>query len=397
MAKTLEEYFVSIGVKGQKYVLSTIDKVKKDAKSLSKVNASLDLGKGNINKAITAAGKTIPSMKQLTGQGQPTGQPSGQGQPTEQPLSPEQKKSDKEEKDNTNRFKKSADMISGAMQSFAHSSAGLNPVEFLKGITLAAGKGLSGLTFMTASIGNIPELVATLATTSLSQVTAALESGKQATAATYAQQQRNTTVDYYGGGDVKSDATAAGMSNSEYSQMIMQIVGSNGKLDKSLKSMVDELAKTKDANALGNVASGNFASTGTTKGWIMQQIMDSMGNVPPEFRQKMTKALLPQMQDEIMGNKGQGARSQAAGYANTAEAQNEKLYNISIYKTMSTANDAINEAQLTMVKAANTLATGMKGLIDNVDTLGKNLNQLGESVKNSAIGIAILGKPGIHK
>ena len=43
--KTLEEYFVSLGIKGQNVVLSNIDKVKKKAKDLSGLKSSVNLNK----------------------------------------------------------------------------------------------------------------------------------------------------------------------------------------------------------------------------------------------------------------------------------------------------------------------------------------------------------------
>jgi hypothetical protein len=386
----LDNYLVTLGMKGQQIVLATMDNIRKKGKELTKKKTTINLAA----KASSGSGKAVPGSEKIPGRPTIPTTPHPQQEKSDKKQEKSDKKqeeSDKKQEKSDKQGKKTADKISGAMQNFAHSSAGLDPIEFTKGVTLAAGRGLSGMSIMGNSAGNIPELVATLMTTALSHVTGALESGKQATAATYAQQQRNMTVSHYGGGNVQAEAAAAGMSNSEYSSMMMRVIGSNGKLDTSLKSMVTELAKTKDVTQLGNVASGNFESVGTNKGWMMQQIMDSIGNVPPEIRQNLMKALLPQIEGDIMGNEGQGARGRAAGYANEAEAQNEKLYNVSDYKTMSAANKAINEAQVTMVTAANEMAKGIYTLIKNVENLGVKLNKLGEDARNSSIGRKILG------
>jgi hypothetical protein len=374
MAGTLESFFVSLGIKGQDVVLKNIDKIKKEATGLSKIKANIDMGKGNISKAISSmasGGKSISKVMGITGQA-----PS-----QSQPQTPEQKKED----DANKKFVKSVNGFAAGVKNFATTSANLDPTAVIQGqvkaVGDALGDALSGISVAGFSLGNVPKAIAEMGNAMFGMATGAIDMAKQSAATQWGLTERNSTVSHYGGGNVNSGAADAGISRNEYATLMMKVAGSNGRLDTSLKGMISELAKTKDTEQLGNVASGNFASTGTTKGWMMQQVMDSLGNVPPEIRQAMTKSLLPQISGDIMGREEQGGMSgsqaENAKWQAKTENQATSMYNLSAGNTgVESLQDSLNAFQRTLFN------TGV-GAADAIDNMAKSIASMPDKIKKA--------------
>jgi len=385
MSGTLEEFFVSIGVKGQAAVLKNIDKVKKEAKSLSKIKSNIDLGKGNISKAMSGM-KSMASVMGITGQ---SAEPSAA-----------EKKQDKIQKDNTNKFSNGINKFNNGAKNILASSKNFDPVALAQTAITGTGKAFGAAAAAIPAVGaylkDIPPALAEATNSMVSMGVGALEMAKQAASGQWGLQSRDTTVSHFGGGDVNKEAVNAGISNNEYANLMMKVASSNGKLNGSLKEMITELAKTKDTEQLGNVASGNFASTGTTKGWMMQQIMDSMGNVPPEIRQKMTAALLPQMSGDIMGRGGQDAQNVNAGYERQAENKTTDLYGKSTgddtVTSLKALNKAINEMTGEMFNSGVGMATTISVAAKQIGDLAKAVKKAKEDIENfSVLGVRAPG------
>lgn len=378
MAGTLEEFFVSIGVKGQAAVLKNIDKVKKEAKSLSKIKSNIDLGKGNISKAMSGM-KSMASVMGITGQ---SAEPSAA-----------EKKQDKIQKDNTNKFQNGINKFNNGANNILASSKNFDPVALAQTAITGTGKAFGAIAAAIPAVGgylkDLPPALAEATNSMVSMGVGALEMAKQAASGQWGLQSRNATVKYFGGGNVNDEASNAGVSNNEYANLMMKVASSNGRLSKELKDMVTELAKTSDTEQLGNLASGNFASTGTTKGWIAQQVMDSMGNVPPEIRQKMTAALLPQMKGEIMSREGEGAQQVNAGYERQAEQQTTSLYNKSVAgdtaASLLSLNDAINKMKVSMFESGVGMATTIDEAAKQIKGLSESVKKAKEDIKNSSV------------
>jgi len=373
MAGTLETFFVSLGVKGQNVVLSNIAKIKKEANNLSKLKPIVDMGKGNISKAISSmasGGKSISEVMGITGQA-----PS-----QSQPQTPEQKK-----EESVNKFSDNIKKFGLGVKSFVTASANLDPSAVIQGqvkaVGDALGDALSGISVAGFSLGNVPKAIAEMGNAMFGMATGAIDMAKQSAATQWGLTERNSTVSHYGGGNVNSGAADVGISRNEYATLMMKVAGSNGRLDTSLKGMILELAKTKDTEQLGNVASGNFSSTGTTKGWMMQQIMDSLGNVPPEIRQTMTKSLLPQISGDIMGREEQGGMSgsqaENAKWQRKTEDQSTAMYNLSAGDTgVESLQDSLNKFQKTLFN------TGV-GAADAIDNMAKSIASMPDKIKKA--------------
>ena len=429
MSGILDEFFVSLGIKGQDAVLSTIDKVRKDVTNLSKVDSTINIGKGKILKAISSGNisntkinsqsidnpaqekednkqkdsinKFVKGLNKFSGilYGAKTSlgslknngvipknpmSPDKNGQPPTgtPPVNPADKPEDKKKEEDANKkFVKSVNGFAGGVKNFVTSAADLNPTAVIQGqvkaVGDALGDALSGISVAGFSLGNVPKAVAEMGNAMFGMATGAIDMAKQSAATQWGLQQRNSTVKNYGGGEVNSEADKLGVSRNEYAGLMMKVASSNGQLSGELKSMVTELAKTKDTEQLGNVASGNFASLGTNKGWMMQKIMDSMGDVPPELRQKMTVGLLKQSQGDIMSNEGQGAQGEAAKWSAKTEDQNNEIYKLSVGNTgVESLQNSLNEFQKTLFK------TGV-GAADAIDNMSKSISSMPEKIKKA--------------
>jgi len=377
MAGTLEEFFVSIGVKGQNVVLKNIDKIKKEANKLSKLKPILDMGKGNILKAMA-------SVKSIAGQFFTKELPA-------QPVNPEQEKEKKQQEKSNNKFQSGVNKFYGGANNILQSSKNFDPVALAQTAITGTGKAAGAIASAIPAVGgylkDLPPALAEATNSMVSMGVGALEMAKRAASGQWELQSRNATVKYYGGGNVRKEADNIEISRNEYANLMMKVASSNGRLNSSLKEMITDLAKTKDTEQLGNVASGNFASIGTTKGWIAQQMMDSMGNVPPEIRQKMMSALLPQVSEDIMSNKGEGAQKINAKYERQAENQITALYTESTTKktieSLTSLNEAINKMQVKMFESGVGMATTINEAAKQIGDLAKTIKKAKEEIQSS--------------
>ena len=412
MAGTLDKFFVSLGIKGQDVVLKNINKIKKEATGLSKIKANIDMGKGNISKSISSMASGGKSYKSISDIISKTGKNNTANNPTNPANNPESPTSKKEEK-NIDKFAKGAGIIGRGATDFLKASTTFDPVAVVQHAITTGGKVFGAAAAAIPAIGaylkDLPPAIAEATNASISMGVGALEMAKQAASGQWGLQQRNSTVDYYGGGDVNSEAKNAGVSRNEYATLMMKVASSNGQLDKSLKEMIIGLAKTKDTEQLGNVASGNFASTGTTKGWMMQQVMDSLGNVPPEIRQAMTKSLLPQISGEMMGRENQGAQKINAVYAAQGEEKISGEYGASTKsgtaEKLEALNEAINNVTITMFHSGVGMAESITGAAKKIDDFTKALKKAKEDIDNfNFMGVrapgwvkGLFGDASVHK
>ena len=403
MSGTLDKFFVSLGIKGQDVVLKNINKIKKEATGLSKIKANIDMGKGNISKSISSmasGGKSYKSVSDIiskTGKNNPANNPTNPANnptnpannPTNPANNPESPTSKKEEK-NIDKFAKGAGVIGRGATDFLKASTTFDPVAVAQHAITGGGKLLGAVAALIPVVGgylkDLPPAIAEATNASISMGVGALEIAKQAASGQWGLQQRNSTVDYYGGGDVNSEAKNAGVSRNEYATLMMKVASSNGQLDKSLKEMITGLAKTKDTEQLGNVASGNFASTGTTKGWMMDQIMASLGNVPPEIRQAMMKPLLSQISGEMMGRKNQDAQGINAGYVAQGEekilGEYDKSKKPETVTKLKELSEAINNVTITMFDSGVGMAESITAAAKKIDEFTKALAQAKKDVEN---------------
>ena len=359
----LAEYLLSVGVKGQNVVLAEIGKVKKQADALSKMKPTIDMGKGLLGKAL--GGKKVPGV------GAPAGQPAPS--PEQEKSDKQQEKSDKKQTENTKKFGKSATMVGGAMTKFASAASGLDPVTTMHGITNAASKIAGGWSVLGISAAGVASGLGELMNAGVSMASGAVNSAKQNAAAQYGLTTRNATTANYGGGNINQTAYATSksdkgkslaymvMSNEEKANMVSTISGSFGKIQKPMADVLNKYVGSKDTGALTRVAAGDWQSTGTDKGWFLQQISNQFQGLPPSIAQAFQSKLLEQYGSEEIQNKTaeqKGAQATNAGWVSQNENQTSKLYaaaaqNIdALYKL----SGSFNDIQIKLVNSGGALA-----------------------------------------
>jgi hypothetical protein len=367
--KTLEEYFVSLGIKGQNVALKNIKDVKKQATDLTKNKAVLNFGKGIAGKT----GSTAPTPEQKNEQ-------------TPEQKNEEERKNNKKFSENINKFVRGAGVVAGAMKTFATSAASLDPVATMQGMTNAMSKVAGGWEILGFSAGKTVEGLGELMNAGVGMASGAVNSAKQSAAATYGITQRDVTTAYYGGMGIKQTDKDGNyiMSRQEHSDLAMTIAGSYGKIQKPMVELLNTLVETKDTAALGRVASGNWASTGTDKGWFLQQIANETQGLPPSIAQAIQKSLLENNKDLIQNKKEgnyteEGQRANAM-WRNSDEDLQKNLYAVSVasedtLKNLINLNKSFNNITANLVSSGsslaavvNTMASAVNGAIAKINS-----------------------------
>lgn len=397
----LDKALVSLGIKGQDAVLSTLDRVQKKRKSLEKASSgSIPVGSvketgkasGAGNKSVNTFTKSIDDgnkkLKQFTKEitagtkkqkeyttAKPgaAGSTSGAGVP-----SPEtEKKWISASKDGI------AKPLVNAVKTFSSSVTSLDPVSAIQGLQTAMGTALSGISVLGISLGRVPEGIADLNNNLIGMAKTAVDMSKQSTAAYHELATRNAATRYYGAG-----VNQGVMSNAERASLISTISGSFGKIQKPLFNEINKLIPEKDTGALARVGAGDWRSTGTDKGFFLQKLSDSFGDLPPSIAQKFQAKLLAGYGSEIQNYEPEQKEVQrrAGEYANMSEAQTKKLYDRSDFDKTKKMIEALNTMQIGMynagiglnhviVSAAEAIAT----LPKQIDTFKKSLNDFSSS------------------
>lgn len=306
----LDNYLVSLGLKGQNVVLSVMDKIQKKGKDLTKKKTTVPLA---VKTTPGKGKKTTPEEKPELGKRSP-------GKPSEKStfvrnFAPEKSTPGETPPDekSSRKFGKAVDKFGNTTTNFAHKMSHLDPAH-------AIGSGLSAMAKI--AIAGIPFAIAEAG---LNMATNMISMAKGNAAAQHGLIQRNATAEYYGGLINQSPR----VSNEEQAMLRMTIGSSMGKVQKPLADAINTLLSGKESYntaALARVASGNWASTGTDKGWMLQQLSDSFQGLPPSIAQKFQASLLKnygaeeiQKTNEKMGESG--AQQTNTAWQNRYEAQ----------------------------------------------------------------------------
>lgn len=362
---------IKLGVKGQDVALKNIAKIKKEATGLSKVNANINLGKGNILKPVANAN--------IAGGRSPSGQP--KAQPVNTPENPAEKK----EEDAKKKFLQGVNKFTGGSKEFVKGVSHFDPVSAVQQTISSTGSALGAVVKAIPVIGDylkdLPKGVADITNSFVGMGAGALQMAKDTASNQFSLSNRNATTKNYNGDQISQD----GMSRSEHSQLVMSIAGSYGKLQEPMVDALNGLVKSKNTEALGRVASGDWQSTGTNKGWMLQQISNQTQGLPPEIAQAIQASLLNNNSSEIQ-DKGEESNAQVknAKFQNQAEDQTTNLYgklNDNTMTSLKSLNDSLNEMQGSMFDAGLGMATQIdkasgkiKELIESFDKMKKSVN-----------------------
>ena len=356
----LDQYFVSLGVKGQNVVLKNIDEVQKAAKKLSKVKAIMELGKKGIGAAVSSLYKP-PGI---------IAQPSKPSQ--------EENRENKEQTQSANRFARGASKFSDSTKNLADAAASLDPVAAIQSITSATAKIAGGWSAFGFSAGNTIEGLGDLMNSGISMANSAVQSAKQSAAEQYGLSKRNVTTEYYGGGQVNKSS----MTNPEHAQLTMQIAGAFGRVQKPMADAINKLVTKKDTSALGAVAGGNWESTGTDKGFMLQQVINSTQGMLPSISQKIQADLLENNADLIQ-NKTEGGKTITGQkslkmWVDASESQTAKLFHATNKNITNLVglNDKFNKIEIQLVRSG-------AGLAASVDRVANSISGAADKIRTS--------------
>ena len=348
----LDNYLVSLGMKGQNVVLSTLDKIRKKSGELTKkkkivtLSANFAAEKAAAKKELAEAGGTTAGF-----------------------MSPPGEKPDK-------KFSKAVDKFSGGAKDIASAASSLDPTATISSITSALGTTLSGISVLGVSLGRLPEGVAAIANSTLSMAKNSIDMAKQSTAAYHQLATRNAAADTYGkliNQNTEKNPEAIPLSRNERAMFIDAVSNSMGRIGKPLAEELNKLIGNKDTRALARAGAGDWESTGTDKGWMLGQLSSGFQGLPPSIKQKLQAALLKNYSGEIqdMAPGQVEAQGQAAKWADMEESQTAQMAK-EAPQALPMAKQ-LNEMQMVLYK------TGV-GFADSIDTTITKLKGLGEEI-----------------
>jgi len=372
----LDNYLVTLGVKGQNVVLAQMEKIRKGGKDISKKKTVIDLvAKGGKGKASSVIEKSVnePSkkMKDFTKDLNDGGKKLKQYNKNVDSGTKQTKESTKAEKEST-LSKVSKTAAQGASEA-GHGIASMDVNQIVGGITgMVAKAGAAGMI-----IGGAAKIVTT-----------GFEKGPELGKATSKEANylytRDSATQHYGEG-----INRGRMSNNEKAQFVAAISGSFGKIQKPMTDIINKLSPSKDTGALARVAGGNWKSTGTDKGFFLQKLSDSFGDLPPSIAQKFQSRLLENYGESEIQNatKSQkGAQATDAAWSNRDDLQAKQLYGLASQKTdeMMKLNERNLGTQRDLAAAALSLGKGIEKVAEVIDELDNAAASAAKSLWNVA-------------
>jgi hypothetical protein len=367
----LDNYLVSLGVKGQNIVLAQMEKIRKTGQAISK-------------------SKTVVDLMSKTGKGAATA-----GAP-EKLIEQEKKENDKvkkthqheaeDEKKTGSKLKDTVGKFGQGVQNFAGAASSLDPTSTISGITSALGTTLSGISVLGVSLGRVPEGIAAIANSTLAMAKNSVDMAKQSTAAFYALTTRNVTAEHYGG----KVGGQGQLSRNERAMFIDAVSGSMGKIQQPLAEQINKLIGKKDTRALARVGAGDWESTGTDKGWMLGQMMSGVQGLPPSIKQRFQASLLSKNSDLIQDmTPGQaGTQRSAATFANmeedqtgalAAEAKKQEGAVVGMMTGMNKLQIKLFDTGLTFASAIDSTISTLAGLEGAIKKVGKVVDQITDS------------------
>jgi hypothetical protein len=391
----LDKALVSIGIKGQDVVLSTLDRVQKKKNSLTSDTGKISLRtqskasrpskqeKDSLQGGKTSGGipdveKSAKSFKTLT-------KDLNEGDKKLKQFSKDIKAGSKEQKDSlkTEKEKKESALSRASKTAVGGAS------EIGQGVAgMDSGAVVSGVTSMLAKAGAVGMAVGAAAKIVTMGAKAGPEFAKASSKEAYGLSTRNSATSYYGG-DIRSKGQGL-LSNNEMAQLVATVSGSFGKLQKPMTDVLSKYITSgkKDTGALARVSAGDWRSTGTDKGFFLQKLADSFGDLPPSIAQKFQARLLEQNGGEIQNATAaqQTTQGTTSGFENREEKQAMDLYKIALQsmQTMRDLNERNMADQRTLAAASVMLGKGIEATMEGLDYLDDKLVKAGNAVINFA-------------
>jgi hypothetical protein len=431
----LDSYLVKIGVKGQEVVLSTMDKIHKKGDDLTKKKLAINLAAKTTVKKPKAAELAKTTDKKIKSKAEELAKPKAEKEKKDRTTEDKAKSktADKENK-NTTKFGKSVDKFGNTTATLARSASSLDPASVIhSGLSELAKIAIAGIPFAIAgaalatatgtismakaNVGaqyglakrnamagyygenisfaektvseadksKISDLNKTISKFSKEKQTASMQketltlvagqvwSKKNPKAAEdeklYQKKINKAQSEKYG---IQEKYTSK-WSNEEMAMLRTSLGQAYGKIQQPLADAINQFTIDNkfDPNALARVAAGNWRSTGTDTGWFLQQITDSLGDVPPTIAQKLQASLLKKYGGtEIQKNTEEQKQVQTvnAAWANRNEQQINEVFGAinSSARELLGLNNKLQELQVKMVAAGTGVATALNFVANQI-------------------------------
>ena len=437
----LDSYLVKVGVKGQEVVLSTMDNIRKKGDDLSKKKIAVNLAAKTSVKKSKAAELAKATDKKIKSKAEELAKPKAEKEKKEKTTEEKAKSktADKENK-NTTKFGKSVDKFGNTTNNLVRNASSLDPSAAIQSglselakvfavgsLFAAAGAGLAtatntismakanaaaqyGLAQRNASAGyyggnisfakqmpetdkkRISELDKSIGKYSKEKQTAAMQKETLTLVAGQVLSKKNPKAvedekkyqskiskaqsEKYG---IKDKYTAK-WSNEEMAMLRTSLGQAYGKIQQPLADAINQFTMDNkfDPNAVARVASGNWRSTGTDTGWFLQQITDSLGDVPPTIAQKLQASLLKKYgvtEIQKTTEDQQQAQKMNTSWVNRNEQQINEIFGAITDSAgdLLELNNKLKDLQVTMVKAGAGIATALNFVANQISSMGSTI------------------------
>jgi len=296
-------------------------------------------------------------------------------------------------------IKEKARGASDELNNLAKSASSFNPTQFSMGILdtvrgvankLAIGTGgaLGGAwgkgaaeaaTAVTDSMAELINTGAQMATNALSEI-------KNAQVSAIDTMQKESRFKYYGGGALAGNQR---FTLAEKSGIVEAVSSRFGKVGSDLSKAIDKLlAGNTDMQQASEIASGNFQALGTDQGYFLQQISDSIGNLPPTMKQAIQAQLIPMAQGQLIQQPEEVTKiqeSRAALNKQDLEAEKNRA-RIGLQVGKDENGNLVNNAQQ-LNKSLNDMTSNLVNsgskLIRSLDAIVSGINGVIEKVNKS--------------
>lgn len=431
----LDSYLVKIGVKGQEVVLSTMDNIRKKGDDLSKKKVAVNLATKTSVKKTKTAELAKPSDKKAKSKAEELAKPKTEKEKKEKTTEEKAKsKNTEKENKNTTKFAKSVDKFGSTTTTLTRSASSLDPASVIHtGLSELAKIAVAGIPFAIAGAalatatgtismakanvgaqyglakrnvaaeyygGNvsfaektvsaadkarIAELDKSIKTFSQQKRTAAMQKDEIKMVAGQVWTKKNTKAvedeKKYQSKISKAQTEKYGIqekytpkwSNEEMAMLRTSVGQAYGRIQQPLADAINQFTMDNkfDPNALARVAAGNWRSTGTDTGWFLQQITDSLGDVPPTIAQKLQASLLKRYgATEIQKTTEDQRQVQTvnAAWANRNEQQINEVFGAinSSARELLGLNNKLQELQVKMVAAGTGVATALNFVANQI-------------------------------
>jgi len=293
-----------------------------------------------------------------------------------EPQKPEQPEQQKEER----RYVQGIRNASNELKGLANSASSLDPTQFttgvidsMKGVTqkFASAIPVFGgvISGMADYAGEMTKIGANMATNSLNAIKSAQNSAIDTL-------EKRGRIQYLGG----RETIGQQYSLQEQSAIIEQVASKFGRFQNTalagtIKKLFENAPDIQQATA---IAAGDYKSLGTDKGYFLQQISDSLGNLPPSMGQEIQNQLLqqfvtPEGKKELNTDLARDQRQTRAML--TTQDQNRELEVSKMSKNALSLNQTLNQLNTDLTRAGAGLNSALDKMAKSVNVVISQISQ----------------------